>query len=85
MEIVEVSGRSWIKFRFLTAQDAFEAMKEISIITYRYYFNGTFLKLFSPYETNFPKDLAIYEDRVDKLFHLKVNAGESQGRTAKRI
>jgi hypothetical protein len=55
-----MSGRSWIKLRFLSSADAFEAAKELSVLTYRYYFNGTFLKLFSHYELNFPKDLTIY-------------------------
>jgi hypothetical protein len=40
-------GRNWIKMRFLDAEDAVSARKRLSVLTYRLYYNGFFLKMFS--------------------------------------
>ena len=45
-------GRNWIKVRFLDAEEAVAARKKLSILTYKYYFNGSFLKLFTFNEAN---------------------------------
>lgn len=79
-------GRSWIKVRYLSPQDAFEALRELSIVTYRYYYNGTHIKLFTFNEINSSKDLGIYESRIEKLFEIKVNAtDQGSSRMAKKI
>lgn len=46
-EIVHSWGRKWIKLRFQDMEEATKALKKLSILTYRYYFNGFYLKLFS--------------------------------------
>jgi hypothetical protein len=72
-----MGGRSWLKVRFPTPADAHSVQQELSILTYRYYFNGTYLKMFSLTETNFRKELQVYEQRVKRLFNISVAANES--------
>lgn len=71
-EIVHAWGRKWIKIRFLDAEEAMKAQKKLSILTYRYYFNGFYLKLFTQNEISSIKQLQIYELRVKQLFRILV-------------
>lgn len=83
---MDMCGRSWIKVRYLSPQDAYEALRELSIVTYRYYYNGTYIQLYTLNEINSAKDLGIYEGRIEKLFQIKVNAtDQGSSRMAKKI
>lgn len=57
VEIVETENRSWLKIRFGSVNEAVVAHKQLSILTYRYFFNGIFLRLFTLNEIHVQSDL----------------------------
>ena len=67
-----MAGRNWIKIRFLNSQDAIAARKKLSVLTYRYFFNGTFIKLFTLAETHRTTELEQYEKSIRKLFTINI-------------
>jgi hypothetical protein len=71
-EIVHAWGRKWIRIRFLDAEEAMKAQKKLSILTYRYYFNGFYLKLFTHNDISSTKQIQLYELRVKQLFGIIV-------------
>ncbi len=74
VELIQMAGRRWIKIKFNDCHQAASIQKKLSILTYRYYFNGFYIKLFTLSDLSSSKDLENYERKVEKLFGIKVTS-----------
>lgn len=72
MQIVEATGRKWVKINFNNEKRAAEAQKKLFQNTYRYYYNGFSLKFFTNEEIKDEGSLSLYEERVKNLFNIKI-------------
>ena len=86
VERVECNGRSWVKFRFLTLSEAYRVQRLLSILTYRFYFNGTFLRLFSLHQLQHTQEVEAYEQAVCQLFKVSIDVKqELTGKVVKKM
>jgi hypothetical protein len=66
-------GRSWLKIKFMSCEDAVLVRKKLSLLSYKYYYNGLYLSLFSLSEVQRAKDLLDYENKAKRLFSIHFN------------
>ena len=72
IQIVESGGRKWLRICFENAKAAFKVQEELKKYTYRYYYNGFYVKLFTKWEINESKLLEEYEAKIRHLFGFSI-------------
>lgn len=73
-EIVEIVGRSWLKIKFMSCSEAVSVRKKLSILSYKYYFNGFYLNLFALSDVQRSRDLNEYERKAKIMFGITFNS-----------
>jgi hypothetical protein len=78
--IVTLADCSWLRLRFQDAAEALAARRRLSVLTYRFYFNGFFLRLFNQGEVGRQQEVKDYERKVQALFGIGVGRTEGSER-----
>ena len=52
IQIVESGGRKWLRVCFENAKEAFKVQEQFKKYTYRFYYNGFYVKFFTKWEIN---------------------------------
>jgi hypothetical protein len=67
VKLIHKSDRQWLKIEFQSVADAKSRIKLLTLFTYRFYFNGHSLKLFT-FEDIVNLNFTAYEHKVHKSF-----------------
>ena len=72
VQIIESNGRKWLKICYPTCKKTATAQKQLFQNTFRYYYNGFSLKLFTAEEIKDQGLLENYEKRVLKMYGIRI-------------
>ena len=57
----------------MSCEDAIATRKKLSVLSYKYFYNGFYLHLFSLSEIQRPKELINYEKKVKVMLGVNIN------------